>query len=222
MTYVVQASPLTKIFLPQWQEVCLTNPEKIVSNQKFTVTIPRPCGSITLVHGVPVVASTLIKQSKARKVEDDETAPLVAWLTDERNAETDIYGVVAVPIETNVADAIMALVSGGSGGEADLIKDIKKELASSIISARKRADARVMRQCGKMYDVVRETVRAMKADNKGEYSPSYSEALALDILKDQIRKTRAPDNKAQGIFDEAMSDLSQNPVQQQPHPVQGV
>jgi len=209
MTYVVQASPLTKIFLPQWQEVCLKDPEKILANVPFDVVIPRPCGSITLTHGVPVVASELIKRSKERKIEEDETAPLVAWLTDERNAETDIYGIVAVPIEGNVAEAIMTLVSSGSneGQVKDLMAKVKKEMAASIVSARERADARVMRQCHKMYSVVRETVRAMKADNKGVYSPSYSEALAMDILRDQIKVSRAPDDKAQSIFQGAMNDL---------------
>lgn len=209
MTYIVQASPLTKIFLPEWHDKCLSNPELIVKVEPFRVVVPRPCGSIELTHNVPVIASSLIAKVKERKVTEDEISPLVEWLTNEQNAETDIYGIVAIPIETNVADAIMALVYDidGSDKQKKLMSELKKNMIKNINSARERADARVIRQCEKVYNMIKATVSTLKQSGKGVYSPSYSEALALDILKDQIKQRRAPDDRATGIFDKAMADM---------------
>ncbi len=213
-SYIVQASPLTKIFLKEWHDKCLQDPKLIALVEPFVVHIPRPCGAIELKHNVPVLASTLIQTVKERKVQEDEISPLVSWLTHEQNPETDIYGVVAIPIETNVADAIMSLIydKGSDTSSKKLIDSLRKNLAENIRSARERADARVLRQCNKMYDIVRSTVGLMKKDGKGVYSPSYSEALALDILKDSIKARRAPDDRATKIMESAMSDLSGAPV----------
>lgn len=208
-TYLVQASPLTKIFLEDWHDKCLADPAEALRSSKFRVHIPRPCGAIMLEHGVPTLAATLIAKTKERMVQEDEIAPLVEWLTNETNAETDPWGVVAVPIETNVADAIMALLydEKKEATQQKLLADLKKRMSVSIHSARERADARVLRQCGKMYDTIKQTAQAMKKDGKGIYSPSYSEALALVVLKDQITLRRAPNEKAQAIFDGAMADI---------------
>lgn len=222
-TYVVQASPLTKIFLPEWHEKCLANPELVTVSEPFKVRVPRPTGSIDLVHNVPVIASTLVPKtvkdmstgkSFNKKIEEDVVSPLVSWLTEETNSETDIYGVVAVPIEVNVADAIMTLIheSDDTKAEVKLIKEIKKKLAKDIVDARTRADARVMRHCDKMYRVVVATVNQLKKDGKGVYNPSYTEALALDILKDQIQKRRVHSEKSQELFDKAMETVAVNPL----------
>ncbi len=212
MSYLVQASTLTKIFLPEWHERCLSDPSLLLKGgEPFEIIIPRPVGSIRLQHNIPVVASTLIAKVKERKVEEDEVSPLVRWLTDENEAETDCYGVVEIPIETNVADAIMSLIYDKDGEEKQmlLLKGIKDRMAKNIADARARADRRVLRQCGKMYSTVRETVQQMKKDGKGDYSPSYSEALALEILRDQIKLRRAPDDRSQAIFNKAMEEVSQ-------------
>ncbi len=209
MSYVIQASPLTRIFLEEHHDACLADPSILAKPAKFKIEIPRPCGAITLWHNVPTMAASLIAKNKNRLVSDDEIAPLVEWLTNEANPETDIYGVVAVPIETNVADAIMALLydEKGAGKQEKLLAEIKKKMAASVSSSRDRADARVLRQCGKMYDMVRQTVQTMKKDGKGVYAPSYAEALAMDVLKDQISIRRKPNAKAQEIFERATSDI---------------
>ena len=68
-------------------------------------------------------------QKQEREIKEDEVSPLVRWLTDENEAETDCYGVVSVPIETNVADAIMSLIYDKDGEEKQLllIKELKKD-----------------------------------------------------------------------------------------------
>lgn len=220
--YLIQASPLTKIFLKEWQERCLAEPALAAESCDFDVTIPRPVGSITLSHMKPVVASTLIprsmydeqtKKSHKIKIEEDVVSPLVAWLTEENNSETDIWGVVSVPIETNVADAVMTLVHGKDAQKAaaKLINEIQKKLQADLVDARERADKRVLRHCNKMYNVVLQTVNEIKKAGKGGYQASYTEALALDILKDQIKARRQATEQSQAIFDKALSEVAPQP-----------
>ena len=209
-SYVVQASPLTRIFLPEWQDRCLADPTILTKTTPFTIHIPRPCGAIELTHNKPTLASSLLPRTKERQVDEDEVSPLVLWLTNETNSETDIYGVVDVPIQDNVADAIMALIyEADDKRRIKLIEDTRKSMAAGIVTARARADARVMRACGKMYGVVKSTVEEMKKSGKGVYSPSYSEALALEIMRDTIALRRKPDERAQELMRGALSHLEQ-------------
>lgn len=208
--YLIQASPLTRIFIPHLHAECLADPTKLFSKEPFTVRIPRAVGSIELVHNKPTLASALIAQSKDRTVTEDETSPLVLWLTGEQNTETDIYGVVEVPIQDSVADAIMAMIyEGNDDHRAQLIKETRKKMAEGIITSRQRADARVMRACGKMYNVVKSTVETMQKDGKGIYSPSYAEALAMEVMKDTISKRRKPDEAAARMMQSAMQQMEQ-------------
>lgn len=209
-SYVIQSSPLSRIFLPEWHDLCLADPKLLLSSDPFVVRIPRPTGSIELIHNKPTLASSLLARTKERKVEEDEVSPLVMWLTGEQNSETDIYGVVDVPIQDNVADAIMALIyEGDDKKRVKLIEETRKNMAKGIVTARERADARVMRACGKMYSIVKATVEDMKKNGKGIYSPSYAEALALEIMKDTISQRRKPDERAAEMMKGAMSHLEQ-------------
>ncbi len=209
-SYVIQASPLTRIFLPEWHDKCLMDPSLLTKSDPFIIRIPRACGSIELTHNKPTLASSLLSRTKEREVTEDEVSPLVLWLTGENNAETDIYGIVDVPIQENVADAIMALIyEGDDKKRVKLIEDTRKHLAKGIVSAREKADARVMRACGKMYSIVKATVEDMKKNGKGVYSPSYAEALALEVMKDTISKRREPDLRAAELMRGAMDQLEQ-------------
>lgn len=211
-SYVMQASPLTRMFLPNMQTACLENPKLLLSKEPFKITIPRACGAIELTHNKPTLASSLLVRTKEREVNEDEVAPLVLWLTGENTTESDIYGVVDIPIQDNVADAIMALIyEGDENKRTKLIEETRKNMAKGIVSARERADARVMRACGKMYSVVKQTVEDMKKNGKGIYMPSYSEALALEVMKDLISKRKKPDDQAAKMMSEAMQSL-ENPV----------
>lgn len=209
-SYVVQASPLTRIFLPEWHDRCLADPKLLMSQEPFLVRVPRPTGSIELVHNKPTLATSLLVRSKEREVTEDEVSPLVLWLTGEQNTETDIYGIVDVPIQDNVADAIMALIyEGDDKKRVKLIEETRRTMAKGIVTARERADARVMRACGKMYSVVKATVEDMKKNGKGVYSPSYAEALALEVMKDTISQRRKPDERAAEMLRGAMEQMEQ-------------
>ncbi len=209
-TYVLQASPLSRLFIPGWQDRCLQDPSILTKADPFTMTIPRPSGAIQLTHNKPTLASTLLPRSKEREVTEDEVSPLVLWLTNEQNHETDIYGVVEIPIQDNVAEAIMMLIHEDNDDKrAKFLLESRKAMAKGIVTARARADARVMRACGKMYSIIKATVEDMKKNGKGVYSPSYSEALALEVMKDTIANRRKPDERAAEMLKGAMAHLEQ-------------
>ncbi len=209
-SYLIQASPLTRIFLPEWHDRCLQNTALLTSSEPFLVRIPRPVGSVELIHNKPTLASSLIARTKEREITEDEISPLVQWLTNESYGETDIYGVVDVPIQETVADAIMAMIyEGDDKKRVKLIEETRCQMAKGIVTARERADARVMRACGKMYSIVKSTVEDMKKNGKGVYAPSYSEALALEIMKDHIAARRKPDDRAAEMMKGAMSQMEQ-------------
>lgn len=210
--YVIQASPLTRLFLPEWQGRCLDDPKILTSTEPFTVHVPRPSGAIELVHNKPTLAASLLPRSKERQITEDEVSPLVLWLTGEQNSETDIYGIVDVPIQDDVATAIMGLIyEGDEKRRVKLIEETRKHMAKGIVTARKRADERVMRACGKMYSIVKATVEDMKKNNKGVYMPSYSESLAMEVMKDIIAQRRKPDERAAEMMRKAMEHL-ESPV----------
>ncbi len=211
-TYLIQASPLSRMFLPQWHDRCLADPSILRKSEPFVVRIPRPTGSVELIHNKPTLASSLLVRTKEREVTEDEVSPLVLWLTGEQNTETDIYGVVDVPIQDNVADAIMAMIyEEKESARVKLIEETRKHMAKGIVSARERADARVMRACGKMYSIVKATVEDMKKNGKGIYAPSYAEALALEVMKDTIALRKKPDERAAEMMRGAM-DQMEHPV----------
>lgn len=212
MIYVMQASPLTRLRLPEWQHRCLENPALLQSSEPFKVHIPRASGDVILTHRKLTPPSELIKRGE-RMIEDDEITPLVSWLTDEHSFETDMYGVVSIAVSDSVADAIMAMViEGNTDRVQEIMKESKAQMAADFVKARKLADERVMRACGKMYLVVKATMDELKKNNKGLYSPSYSEALMMEVMAETIKERRKPDLKAQEMMNKALSQLQEQPI----------
>lgn len=207
-SYVVQASPFTRLVLPDYQQECVDDPSILKLSKPFLVRIPRSTGAVELVHNKPTLASTLIPSTKERLVTEDEISPLILWLTEQE--ETDLYGVVAVPIQEDVADAIMALIHEGDDKRRfKLIEETRKNMAEGIVKAREKADARVMKACDRMNSIVVQTVQDMKKNGKGVYAPSYSEALALNIMRDSIARRRKPDEQASELMRKAIEDMEQ-------------
>jgi hypothetical protein len=119
MSYVMQASPLSKIFLfRDWQQKCIEDPDVIHSDEPFKVTIPRSAGAVTLEYRKPVHVGTLlprltkihhkngsIDEIQTRIQGDDELRNVVPWLTGGPDGaqfkETDRYGVVELPLDAD-------------------------------------------------------------------------------------------------------------------------
>jgi len=211
--YVVQASPLSKIFCREWEEKCLEDPSIIAKSEPglFKVSIKRPSGGIVLHHMKPVHASTLIPrlqtlpdggQSKTRDVDDDEVSPLVQWLAgvDGRYCEdTDIYGVVAIDVGNQFESALQELMhltmeTAADGTKKDSVlkkqaavqKAIIVDMDEKLKLARKQADERVKRALAITHNNLLKSWEALKSDGKGTYAPSSQEALGYFVMKAEI------------------------------------
>jgi preprotein translocase subunit SecD len=214
--YLLQASVLTKLFLPEWHFKCLEDPKTLFDTraEPFRVRIPRAVGAIELYHNKPVLASSLLAYpegvKKTREVTDDEVSPLVEWLTNPQNSETHQWGVVEIKVERDIADTIMAMLYEGKTEEReDLLKKSRERMGKAIQEARLIADERVMQMCGKIYSTVKSTVEHMKKNNIGVYSPSYAEALAMTVMKDQISAHRVPNDRASAMMNAAIGQMVQ-------------
>ena len=207
MIYVMQASPVTRLCLPEWHSRCLDKPEILYSKESFEVFIPRTCGGIRLQH-MKIIPPTDLIPKGPRVVEEDEVKPLVTWLTDENSQETDMYGVVAIEVGNDLADAIMSMIVSGDEKKAkEAMAENKAMMQKSFKEAVAKADERVMRACGKMYNIVRQTVDYMKKNNLGIYSPSIAEALMFEVMDKPISARRESDAKAQAMMDKALNKM---------------
>jgi hypothetical protein len=207
----MQASPLTRIRLVDWHFKCLEKPELLNSPDPFTITIPRSVGAIVLTHKKITLASTLLPPNPGRRSIEDEIAPLVAWLTDPGEAETDIWGVVALKVEDDIVDTIIGHLFEASSNTAKKIgksiQEVQSSIASSFKSAQELADNRVKRALQQMYNVVRQTNDHMKRNNLGVYSPSYAEALALHAIAETVKSREIQDVQAKQLMHDALGSL---------------
>lgn len=120
MSFVIQASKLTKIFcIRDWMQKCLADPSLIHSDEPFSITIPRSAGAVKLAHLRPVHAASLLPRMTtihnkkgevtdrvlARVPGDDEVRNLIPWITGgpdgAQYVETDRWGVVELPDMSN-------------------------------------------------------------------------------------------------------------------------
>jgi hypothetical protein len=204
--YIIQASPLTRIRLPEWHLKCLNNPELISSPEPFDVVIPRTLGAVKLRHKQVTLASTLIPRIKNRAAEEDEVAPLVRWLTSPHETETDIWGVVALKLDHDVADQIIGLILNHGGKDSKVkksIEEVQQGLIKSFQASQKEADELVIRALSKLYNVVKQTRDFMKKNNMGVYSPSFAEGLAIHVVNDSVKQREIADQQAARLMMQA-------------------
>lgn len=202
--YVIQASPLTKMFMPEWEQKCLEQPELIGSSVPFTVRVPRATGGIVLEHNKPVHVSKLIPPNPNRKVEVDEVKDLIPWLCggdDRPSDETDIYGIVVLDIDMAVTHTISSMLGdpellspdekvreAAMRRQIDQQRTIQAAISAKMEAARERANARVKRALKITHaNLIRQWEQNV-ANGKGKYPPSAAEALGAFVLAEEIKK----------------------------------
>lgn len=214
MTYIVQASPLTKIFMPEWERKCIDDPTLIEASSPglFKVRVKRPIGGLVLEHLKPRHVTTLLPRLTTmpdgakmvtRKVEEDEVSPLLKWLTDPASEETDVWGVVEIEIGNQFEDAMTELIGlalqGGTDEEQAAVlkrqiaiqRDVAKSMSVRIAEARKVADERVKRALRITHNNLIKSWEALVGDGKGRYEPSAQESLGYRVLKFEIERRTA-------------------------------
>lgn len=220
--YVVQASPFSRIFLPEFAMQLVENPELInTMKDPFTVRIPRATGGIELTHNKPVHINHLLprgeldaatgKRTINREVEHDELRDLVPWLTGGADGmgceETDIYGVVQLELATDlVADMVSARLEGRAPTSAATVEEqFNSAVDVALEKARKIANARVLRAIRITHKNLLAQWEVMATEGKGRYSPSVAEALGSHILAEEIEKATAGKRKMHEMLDKSLA-----------------
>lgn len=209
--YVIQASPLSKLFMAEWSNQCLKDPKRLVDPEhKFWVRIPRACGGIVMEHNVPQHVSKLLPYQDTREVTQDEVTPLVNWLCggpDGNGEETDIYGVVAVEINVDITADLVSMLTTRVSAKAIAARqaEIVEQLQQQIISTREIADKRVKRALKATYNNLVAEWERIKQAGGGVYAPSVSEALAAHVLAEEIKSHAETTQAAFDLVAKAMT-----------------
>lgn len=204
MSYAIQASPLTKMFLPEWQHRCLQDPKLLTQAVPFTVHIPRASGAVVMTHGKPIHMSQLIPNTGLRKIERDEARDLMMWLTDEQSGETDMWGVVALDIDKTVQNSINNMLSlddlmnesedareKALRRQMEMQKRLIDTMRSAVQEAQQRANERVMKQLKITHRNLISQWDNNRAVGGNPYPPSACEAIGAWILKEEIQKANS-------------------------------
>lgn len=225
MSFVMQASPLTKIFLHRdWADRCIGDPALIYAEVPFRVVIPRSLGAIVMEHGKPVAHQDLLARQRNRKVTEDEVRDVIPWLTGGENGkmsqETDIYGVVSVELGTSYTGMLTSMLMLEAAADQhperkDAIAQRRNELQQSALDetrqamkvARERANERVLRACKTTFTYLYRQYQRNIEEGKGKYEPSPSEALCAFVLRDQLAAARARKRDMMGQVSGIMNEM---------------
>ena len=209
--YIVQASPLARMFLQQWQAQLEADPSKIFEKVDFEITVPRAFGALTFKHGKPVATNKVMPVYPGRNANGnkhdnnhaiDDLPRLINWLTGgpdgTDSAETDMYGITQLDIDMDVSGALsdIALFADEDADSkkkaAKSYEEIQKELIKKakvgLEHAREIADSRVKRQLKKTHANLLKQYDTLKQEGKGIYAPSTIEAVGAFILSQEVDK----------------------------------
>lgn len=199
---IVACSPLTKIFLPEWEERLLADPELIFDEKEpFSFTVPRSVGSVENVRfGVPFRADDYLRKSPNER-DAKAGADLAYYLTGGDDAsgmqETDWTGIVMLPsstYESSVAEIHHMVLQAQMSGEPARIKRAEEQMMllskksfeetqSAMSGARELADKRVIRQLKTTHYNLMQQYKHNKEDGKGLYAPSIPEHFGAFVLR---------------------------------------
>ncbi len=197
MSYVIQASPLSKLYMRGMAEVIEQNPALVYEATPFKVLIPRSAGAIEMVHNEPVLASKLLKRSpnQLRDLHNfNELENLVMWLTGgpdgTQSQETDIYGVVELEIDLDFGPEIFSITQTKKDDNAlvKLQKKITAQAADAIVKARDIADMRVKRALKMTHNNLVRQYEEIKTAGGQPYAPSAAEYIGSLILRTEVNK----------------------------------
>lgn len=209
--YLIQASPLSKLFTAEWSKKCLRDPALLVDPEAtFEIRIPRASGGIVLQHNAPLHCSTLLPPQNTREVIHDEITPLVHWLCggeDGAGEETDIYGVVAIEVNIDLTAELITMINKGFKAKQmqDRYDQMSRSIQSQIGVTREKADNRVKRALKATYNNLVAEWQRIKEKGGGVYAPSVSEALAAHILASEIKEHAETTQAAFDLIGKAMS-----------------
>lgn len=222
MAYVIQASPISKVFIPELHRKCLETPALVLDDKfPFTLTVPRSAGAIVLEHNKPVHSSQLIPHTGTREIDTDEVRNVLPWLTggkDNNETDTDIYGVVLLELDDDMTAGISEIVSiealaleNEKEQEVFLKKQQQKlremiaQMKSAIIKARIRADERVKRALRVTHSNIKMQWDRIEQEGGRPYDASVAEALGAFVLQQEIAHQTEDQAKIRGLVQSALA-----------------
>jgi hypothetical protein len=206
--YVVQASPLSKLFMSEWQSRIEANPDLVFSSDEhFEVRVPRAFGGLTFYHNKPVSSHKVLPAMPFSQKHPDniikDLEGTISWLTGGpdgmRSEETDIYGIVALRVDLDISGALtdVALFAEADTETAtkkaakkyaDLQQELLKKTKDALKDAKELANTRVRRALKTTHINLMRQYEILRTDGKGVYSPSVAEAVGAHILAQEIDK----------------------------------
>jgi hypothetical protein len=215
--YVICASPLVKIYLQEWHDRLLAEPEEMYRMQEPE----EPTWFFDIPHGCASMRIPFNKPYSVRGANDKEIETKFLWLIGESGHsqhETDLYGIVAFDPGIDLVERQDELARL----ESMLIDDPKKaaEARKKIAALQKDSTDRVIEMRKKLINMSEDRIkRAMKTVHNnlvkqwqineemkmGKHRPSQSEALGAYALDKEIKAAAAKGAKVYGNINKMMN-----------------
>lgn len=204
---VVACSPLSKLFLPEWEERLLENQELIFKeDEQFKFNVARPAGAIENVHySVPFRVDDYLRANKQLRDAKD-ALNVMYYLTGgaegTQSQETDWTGIVELPSvsgsDRDMSVVQHAVMQAQMSGDPCRIQAAKlrmdnlmnkswEDTQEAMKRARKIADERVIRQLKTTHINLMNQYKHNKDDGKGIYAPSSTEHFGAYVLRKMIQ-----------------------------------
>lgn len=212
---VIAASPLVKVFLREWWDELMANPDAMTDfKTPFSFDIQRGCKAFKSKFNVPM---------EITGSDDKEVLNLYNWLTGGPEGrdfpETDPWGVVAYDPKVDLVarlDEMSRLESlmedDGSGPEVSMKElkklrdDSKKSMLTARADARVKAEERILRCMKNNHNNLVRQWQLNEEMKMGKYPPSVSELMGAHALSDQIKKANAKTQKVMAQMSELMGN----------------
>lgn len=212
--YVICSSPLVRIYLPEWHDRLLADPDLMYEEKaQFSFDVPRGCSAFKVNFNKPVAVTGR---------DDKEIETLYGWLTGEAGHsyhETDIYGLV--PFDPGVdlverQDEIAQLenlmsedpkvVAQAQKKIAQIQKDTATRLKNMREQVRLMSEARIRRAMKTVHNNLVRQWQINEEMKMGKHRPSESEALGAYALDKEIKQAEAKGAKVYGNINKLMTN----------------
>ncbi len=210
--YVISASPLVKIYLTEWHDRLLANPELMHDfKTDFLFDVPRGCSSFKMKFNKPNVVTGK---------DDKEVETLFGWLTGEAGHsyhETDCYGIVAFDpgIDMMERQDEISRLEELMSEDPDIVRNAQKEIAKIQKDTAKRlkdlkesvilaSEARIKRAMKASHNNLIKQWAANEEMKMGKHRPSEAEALGAYALDKEIAAAEAKGAKVYGNINKIM------------------
>jgi hypothetical protein len=208
MAFLMVSAPEAKIFQPHLQESLLEDPSKIFTMDKSEIFVQRPSGRIRFLLGQPHIFA-----SKKSSDGEEDSVYLLHWLTGGsdgmQNQETECYGVVDLGLEDQIVAEVTQSIQEAaiSGGDVQHVPEwMQKKIRDARAVAEHLSRARVLRAVRRVWDQMQRQLEINTEGGFGKFKPSKTEILCQYILKGEIAKERARQERIDRDLRETVAD----------------